>query len=107
MGGELVDRGAVLKPLGLELNMSCPNVAHQVPPAGLFAHAAACGVPVVVKLPLLRFRPMLDAAVAAGLLAFHCCNTLPVKGGGMSGRPLKPLAPEVIEKLLCCPAAKP
>ena len=103
---ELVDRGAALKPLGLELNMSCPNVAHQAPPAGLFAHAAACGVPVVVKLPPLRFRPMLDAAVAAGLRAFHCCNTLPVKGGGMSGRPLKPLALEVIEKLRALPGGE-
>ncbi len=100
---ELVDRGAALSPLGLELNMSCPNVAHQAPPAGLFARAAACGVPVVVKLPPLRFRPMVDAALAAGLRAFHCCNTLPVKGGGMSGRPLKPLSLEVIEKLRAMP----
>ena len=96
---ELVDRGAALEPLGLELNMSCPNVAHRRRPTGLFEHAAACGVPVVVKLPPLRFRPMFDAAIDAGLRAFHCCNTLPVKGGGMSGRPLKPLALEVIEKL--------
>lgn len=100
---QLVDRAAALKPLGLELNMSCPNVAHQEPPAGLFERAAACGVPVVVKLPPLRFRPMVEAALAAGLRGFHCCNTLPVKGGGMSGRPLKPLSLEAIEKLRAMP----
>lgn len=100
---ELVDRGAALEPLGLELNMSCPNVAHQEPPAGLFQRAAACGVPVVVKLPPLRFRPMAEAALDAGLRAFHCCNTLPVKGGGMSGRPLMPLSLEAIEKLRALP----
>ena len=100
---ELVDRAAALDPLGIELNMSCPNVKHQEPPAGLFERAAACGVPVVVKLPPLRFRPMLDAALDAGLRAFHCCNTLPVEGGGMSGRPLKPLSLEVIEKLRAGP----
>ena len=100
---QLVDRAAALRPLGLELNMSCPNVAHQDPPAGLFQRAAACGVPVAVKLPPLRFRPMLDAALDAGLRAFHCCNTLPVNGGGMSGRPLKPLSLEVVEKLRALP----
>ena len=34
---------------------------------------------------------------------FHCCNTLPVPEGGMSGRPLKPVALDCIRDLRAKP----
>lgn len=96
---ELLDRIAELRPRGVELNMSCPNVGEIDWPQGLFARALATGVPVVVKLPPVQFETMFVQALEAGVRAFHACNTLPVPAGGISGRPLKPVALQCIRRL--------
>ncbi|MEM9915662.1 MAG: hypothetical protein AAF911_11935 [Planctomycetota bacterium] len=96
---DLVDRLAALRPLGMELNMSCPNVGHIDWPAELFQRAVDTGVPVVVKLPPVNYQAMAEMAFAQGVRAFHCCNTLPVPAGGMSGWPLKPVALQCIREL--------
>ncbi len=88
-----------LQPLGIELNMSCPNVGEINWPEGLFAEAVATGVPVVVKLPPVCYEEMAEQAVQAGVRSFHCCNTLPVQAGGMSGQPLKPVALQCLRDL--------
>lgn len=88
----LLSLAARVKPLGIELNMSCPNVGEVGLPEGLFEEAVATGVPVVVKVPPIRFEAMAEAAIEAGVWGLHACNTLPVRGGGMSGAPLHPLA---------------
>jgi dihydroorotate dehydrogenase len=95
----LLEQAASIRPLAIELNMSCPNVGHINWPESLFADAAATGVPVVVKIPPVRWQTMVDQARAAGLTHFHCCNTLPVPAGGMSGKPLMPLALGVIREM--------
>ncbi|MEM9752742.1 MAG: hypothetical protein AAF916_05090 [Planctomycetota bacterium] len=93
---DLLQRCAKLRPLGVELNMSCPNVGEVSWPDTLFPASARVeqeqGVPVVVKLPPVRYAEMAKAAVDAGLTRFHACNTLPVPAGGLSGAPLKPVA---------------
>jgi len=88
----LLDQAAAIKPLGVELNMSCPNVGHIDWPPELFERAVATGVPVVVKIPPVNYSDMLAQAVDAGVRCFHCCNTLPVPAGGVSGKPLKPVS---------------
>lgn len=95
----LLKKIAEIKPMAVELNMSCPNVGEIDWPPGLFADAIATGVPVVVKLPPVNYQQMVEQAVGAGVRVLHCCNTLPVPEGGMSGRPLKPVALEVIRDL--------
>ncbi|MEM8738185.1 MAG: hypothetical protein AAGG38_06865 [Planctomycetota bacterium] len=95
----LIDRLARLGPMGMELNMSCPNVGHIDWPRGLFERAVATGVPVVVKLPPVNYDEMAEMAFAQGVRAFHCCNTLPVPAGGMSGWPLKPVALQCVREL--------
>lgn len=86
-------------PMGIELNMSCPNVGEEVGgfPEWLFGEAVATGMRIVVKLPPVRYGAMADAAIGAGVRVFHCCNTLPVPGGGMSGKPLMPVALKCVE----------
>jgi dihydroorotate dehydrogenase len=96
----LLDAVAALRPLGVELNMSCPNVGEIDWPPELFARARATGVPVVVKLPPVQFELLLREALAVGLRSFHCCNTLPIPAGGLSGRPLKPVALQCIRRIL-------
>ncbi len=95
----LLEKIAEIRPMAVELNMSCPNVGEIDWPPELFARAVETGIPVVVKLPPVNYQQMAEQALAAGICAFHCCNTLPVPEGGMSGRPLKPVALDCIRDL--------
>ncbi len=97
----LLDKVALAGPAAVELNMSCPNVGELSWPEDLFKRARALEPAgeggaakrrVIVKLPPVRYEAMVTAALEAGLACFHACNTLPVRGGGMSGRPLQPLS---------------
>lgn len=90
---------AKIKPMAVELNMSCPNVGEIDWPASLFEDALATGVTVIAKLPPVRYEMMLDQAMAAGVKIFHCCNTLPVPAGGLSGKALMPVALTCIRKI--------
>lgn len=95
----LLAGAAALKPLALELNMSCPNVGEIDWPKWLFARAIKAVPRTIVKLPPVRFEEMARQALDAGVRMFHCCNTLPVPGGGLSGKPLKPIALRCIADL--------
>jgi dihydroorotate dehydrogenase len=97
---ELLDACREIAPLGVELNMSCPNIGEIDWPEDLFSRALATGVPVIVKLPPVRFETMFAQALAAGVRTFHCCNTLPVPAGGISGAPLKPVSLQCIARVL-------
>jgi len=96
---KLIDAVAEMKPMGVELNMSCPNVGHIDWPEDLFERAVGSGVPVVMKLPPVNYQQMLEQAVAAGVRVLHCCNTLPVPAGGVSGKPLFPVSLAVIRDI--------
>lgn len=101
--GSLVGRAHELGAMAVELNMSCPNVGEVGWDSGVFERAVGVwgdGSRVIVKLPPVRYAEMARAALAAGVRAFHCCNTLPVPGGGMSGKPLMPLSLRCIEDVL-------
>lgn len=80
--------------LAVEMNLSCPNVADDpdfLSGAVLAAsRLAEAGVRVIVKLPPVRW---MDLAIPlfydGGVRCFHCCNTIPTPGGGLSGKPSK------------------
>lgn len=93
----LLDRARRLRPIAVELNISCPNVGEITWPESLFADAVATGLPVIVKVPPVRFEGAVDAAVSAGVPWIHATNTLPVAKGGMSGAPLLPLAVNTVQ----------
>ncbi|MFP4145949.1 MAG: hypothetical protein ACLFV3_12495 [Phycisphaeraceae bacterium] len=88
----LLEQTKQIRPLAVELNMSCPNVGEIGCPEGLFDKAVATGVPVIVKLPPVNYQGLYRQAIQAGARSFHCCNTLPVPAGGLSGAPLQPLS---------------
>lgn len=94
---------STLGALGVELNMSCPNVGHVNWPAWLFERAASrCAVSgglLVVKLPPVNFETMVERALGAGVRVLHCCNTIPIPAGGVSGKPLKPVAIQCIGRV--------
>lgn len=95
----LLEKAAKLKPLAIEMNLSCPNVGHISWPPELFERAVATGVPIIAKVPPVNYDTMVEQAVAAGVRTLHCCNTLPNPGGGMSGTPLKHVALQCVQDL--------
>ena len=102
----LLEKIADIRPMSVELNMSCPNVGEIDWPAELFPRAVATGLNVVVKLPPVNYEQMVEQAVGEGVRTFHCCNTLPVAEGGMSGKPLQPKSIECIRDLRSQPFGK-
>lgn len=93
-----------IRPAAVELNMSCPNVGEIDWPEDLFDQAVATGVAVIVKLPPINYELMFERASEAGVTCFHCCNTLPIPAGGLSGKPLKPVALQCVRDLRSRPA---
>ncbi len=92
----LLDQAALLRPLAVELNMSCPNIGKIEWPQDLFKRAVATEMPVIVKIPPVNYQVIFHQAAEAGVGTFHCCNTLPIPAGGMSGKPLKPFSIQCI-----------
>ncbi len=88
----LIEQATRIQPRAIELNMSCPNVGEIDWPDDLFDQALQSGAAIIVKVPPINYELMVEQAIRAGVRAFHCCNTLPVPAGGMSGAPLKPLS---------------
>jgi len=95
----LIEKSAALKPMAIELNISCPNVGELNWPEDLFSRATATGVTIIVKLPPVNYELAFDDAIRAGVRLFHCCNTLPVPAGGVSGKPLLPVSLQCIREL--------
>lgn len=98
-----------LSPGAIELNLSCPNVVDDNSPfeaidevrwalLGIYdpewGDVMEQGPTVIAKLPPPDYG-MMDIAEHAwkkGIRTFHCCNTIPSPKGGISGKPLKPVA---------------
>lgn len=96
----LLEKISVIKPMGVELNMSCPNVGEIDWPVDLFKDAMECPLDfVVVKIPPVNYADLFAQAYDAGVRVFHCCNTLPVPVGGLSGKPLKPVSLQCIGQI--------
>lgn len=98
----LIEKACGLSPLAIELNMSCPNVGEVEWPEWLFSRAverAGEHAGVIVKLPPVNYELILEQALAAGVRRLHCCNTLPVPAGGVSGKPLKPVSLACIRRV--------
>ena len=88
----------------IELNLSCPNVNHKVDLSEI-RHTVAILVEkspfrIIAKLPpidpLDYAKPLYEEL---GVKSFHCCNTLPVPCGGMSGKVLKPFSIRAVSQL--------
>lgn len=103
---DLLCRCVEIRPAAVELNMSCPNVHDDIEMSDvhwLFEEfrkfEERYDITVIVKLPPVDYQGLWRAAEDEGLRRFHCCNTLPVPVGGMSGKPLKPLSLQVVRAL--------
>lgn len=88
--------------LFIEFNLSCPNVSakhsiEDLKPA--LDVARNHGHIVIAKLPPVGWCDMVIYLYQAGVRYFHCCNTLPTPGGGLSGKALKPFSLDVVRSI--------
>jgi dihydroorotate dehydrogenase len=93
----------LVRPAYVELNVSCPSCPGEPDRSDyreVFAGAAR-SFPgrVIVKLPPVGYLPIAGEALACGVTGFHCCNTLPTPGGGLSGAPLKLLSLQAVREV--------
>lgn len=92
-----------LKAGAAELNVSCPNCPTEIDTTDygqvFDIGAKLFGPNLIVKLPPVGYKALMELALLSGVRSFHCCNTLPTPGGGLSGKPLKMLSLEAIRCL--------
>jgi dihydroorotate dehydrogenase len=77
---------------GIELNLSCPNVADSLLPLATVDYLrqnTAGNCQLVAKLAPVDWMKFAVPLKRAGVHTFHLCNTIPTPGGGISGKPLK------------------
>lgn len=98
---KVIDAAWRSHPLAIEMNVSCPNCGEhdETDYEYVFQYARHLqslpgGPQFIVKLPPVNYRPMVERAFAAGIINFHCCNTMPTPNGGLSGKPLQPFSLE-------------
>lgn len=99
----LLERIDEIKPLALELSMGHAGGEQAARPADLFERALAACATVIVKVPPVGSAGLIEEAHAAGIRYLHCCSALPVRGGGMSGKPLMPLSLQCIREVRARP----
>jgi dihydroorotate dehydrogenase len=80
----------------LELNISCPNIEHQLVNQQLNLFLNPNRKWCIIKLSPLTDQKLIESYYRQGFRQFHCCNTLPVKEGGASGVILKPYVSNLI-----------
>jgi dihydroorotate dehydrogenase len=74
--------------IDVELNLSCPNIDHfddYTKDIDLFLNQKRM---VIAKLSPKTTAENVKELLEMGFTNFHCCNTLPTKDGGMSGKKL-------------------
>jgi dihydroorotate dehydrogenase len=90
------------KPLLIEMNVSCPNCPNEKDETDydrVLSSSLVSPQRVIVKLPPVNYEHYVRKAMAYGVNRFHCCNTLPTPGGGMSGKPLMLLSLRAIAEV--------
>jgi dihydroorotate dehydrogenase len=87
------------KDMNIELNISCPNIKKKVIECGLQEFLNPQRKWCLIKLSPLTQIEKVDYYYSIGFRQFHCCNTLPIKEGGLSGPLLKKYTLPLIKKI--------
>jgi len=83
----------------LELNISCPNLDKHMVQDNLHKFVSQDREWCIVKLSPNDTIETVDKLYKQGFRQFHCCNTLPVKEGGLSGKTLIPIVSKKIKQI--------
>jgi dihydroorotate dehydrogenase len=74
----------------IELNISCPNVKKSGGLSNIEGFLNNKRKWCIIKLSPMTTEKEIDEYYKKGFRQFHCCNTIPVKEGGLSGKSLIP-----------------
>lgn len=97
---KIFNRIPVNMKIHMELNASCPNVGGYDLPIHVMMLYAKFIPWVSIKLPPTdRNLSLASKAYKSGIRIFHCCNTIPLDRGGVSGPLLKPYSLDLIRSL--------
>ena len=85
--------------MNIEINISCPNTDKK-----MINDNIECFINSKRKWCILKLSPycdlnLIDTYYNQGFRQFHCCNTLPVKEGGLSGKSLIPYSVNLIQNI--------
>jgi len=83
----------------IELNVSCPNINKQLNDKGIGQFLNPQRDWCIVKLSPLTNNYTIKKYYSIGFRQFHCCNTLPIVNGGLSGPTLIPYVTEMIKNI--------
>ncbi len=83
----------------IELNVSCPNAEKKMINTGLASFINKERKWCIIKLSPITTNEEINNYYNMGFRQFHCCNTLPVKEGGLSGSQLIPYTSNKIQYL--------
>jgi len=83
----------------IEINVSCPNAEKEMINEGLKDFINPKRKWCIIKISPHSTQADIDMYYKTGFRQFHCCNTLPVKNGGLSGQSLIPYTKEKIEHI--------
>jgi dihydroorotate dehydrogenase len=84
----------------IELNVSCPNTEKKMISEGLKYFINPKRKWCIVKISPTTSDDEIDLFYKNGFRQFHCCNTIPVKNGGLSGPKLIPYSIEKISYIV-------
>lgn len=76
--------------MNVEINVSCPNVEKSVVNEGLHKFLNKERKWCIIKLSTKTPYNLIDSYYNQGFRQFHCCNTVPITQGGLSGRSIQP-----------------
>ena len=85
--------------MNLELNISCPNTDEDVINNNLNKFLNDQRKWCSIKLSPCTDMKLVDKYYTQGFRQFHCCNTIPIKEGGLSGVSLIPYTSKLIKQI--------
>lgn len=85
--------------MNLELNISCPNTEEKLISQNLDLFLHPMRRWCAVKLSPGTTMDTIDDLYQQGFRQFHCCNTLPVPEGGLSGVSLIPYTTDLVTRI--------
>ena len=81
----------------IELNVSCPNINKRLNDKGIGQFLNPQREWCIIKLSPTTENETIEKYYSIGFRQFHCCNTLPVQEGGLSGPSLIPYVSNMVK----------
>ena len=85
--------------MNLEINISCPNTEEDMVCDNINVFLNSERKHCYIKLSPYTDIKLIDQYYNQGFRQFHCCNTIPIKEGGLSGCSLIPYTTNLIKQI--------